>query len=281
MASSPVAKPLRPTFIRPTRGWVGLGLTEVWEYRELLFFLLWRDVKLRYRQTAFGAAWAILQPFLLMVVFTLFLGKLGRISSGDIPYAILVYAALVPWTLFSQALASASDSLVGGSSLVSKVYFPRLILPTAAALSHLVDFVFSSFVLGLMMVYYGIEPSITVLLLPGFLVLALVTALGVGLWLAAVNVRYRDVKYAVPFLIQLWMFGSPVAYPATLVPDAWQGVYSLNPLVGVTEGFRWALLGAAPPVPWALGVSAAVSVAIFVTGMVYFRRVERTFADIV
>ncbi|MFA5786441.1 MAG: ABC transporter permease [Actinomycetota bacterium] len=267
--------------IRPSKGWVRLDVRELWAYRELLFFLVWRDVKVRYKQTVFGAAWAILQPFMLMVVFSIFLGRLAHVPSEGLPYPIFAYSALVPWTLFAQSLSGASDSLVGSSNLITKVYFPRLILPMAAAGSFVIDFVIALGLLVGMMLYYGVHPSAAILWLPALTVLAMLTALSVGIWLGALNVRYRDVRYALPFLVQLWLFASPVAYSSSLVPKAWRGIYALNPMAGVVEGFRWALLGTKTRPGAMIAVSAAATLVIFVGGLAYFRRVERTFADVI
>ena len=275
----PERRPL--TVIEPAKGWRLRAVREIWTYRELLFFLTWRDVKIRYKQTLLGGTWAVLQPFLLMLVFALFLGHLAGISSRvDIPYPIFAFAGLVPWTLFAQSLINSSDSLVRGTDLVSKVYFPRLILPIAAAGSFVFDFVIAFGLLVVMMVYYGIAPTGAVVWLPAFTALAVAAALAVGVWLAALNVRYRDVRYVVPFAVQLWMFATPVAYPASLVPERWRAVYYLNPMAGVIEGFRWALAGGPPPGALTL-VSATVVVALIIGGSLYFRRVEGTFADVI
>lgn len=267
--------------IRPSSGWVTLRLDELWAYRELLYFLVWRDIKVRYKQTALGAAWAIIQPVLTMVVFSLFFGKLAAMPSDGIPYPLFSYAALVPWTFFAGGLALASQSLVGSANLIKKVYFPRLAIPIATVLSGVVDFALAFAVLLAMMPYFGVTPTANVIWLPLFLLLALVTSLGVGLWLAAMNVQYRDVRYAVPFLTQIWLFATPIAYPSSLLPEPWRTVYGLNPMAGVVEGFRWALLGTPTgPGPMVL-VSAVVATALLVSGLYYFRRMERTFADIV
>ncbi len=266
--------------IRPSRGWVALHLRDLWTYRELLYFLTWRDVKVRYKQTALGAAWAVLQPFLMMVVFSVFFGRLMKFPSQGVPYPVFTYAALVPWQLLANAVAQSGGSLVASQQLLTKVYFPRLSLPIAATLGNVVDFVFAFAVLIGMMFYYGIAPSVAVLLVPALALLAIVTALGVGLWLSALNVKYRDVRYVIPFLIQLWLFASPVAYSSTIVPARLRPIYDLNPMVGVVEGFRWALLGTGRLDPM-YAVSAGVAVAILLGGLVYFRRTERTFADIV
>jgi len=277
----PTAAPII-NIIQPSKGWVSLKLREVWEFRELLYFLTWRDIKVRYKQTLFGAAWAIIQPFFTMIVFSLFFGRLADIPSDGIPYPIFSYAALLPWTFFANGLMQSSNSLVGSSSLISKVYFPRLIVPFSAVLSGLPDFLIAFVVLIGMMVYYGLYPTLASLFwLPVFIVLALITATGVGLWLSALNVEFRDIRYIVPFLIQFWLFATPVAYPASLLEEPWRTLYGLNPMVGVIEGFRWALLqSGSPPGPMVL-VSALASVSVLVSGLFYFRRMEKTFADIV
>lgn len=266
--------------IEPARGWRALGLGELWEYRELLYFLTWRDIKVRYKQTALGAAWAIIQPFFTMVVFSLFFGRLAKIPSDGVPYPIFSYAALLPWNYFASSLGGAGNSLVGSANLIRKVYFPRLVIPLSSVLSGLVDFAIAFAVLLGMMLYFGIRPTVGVLLLPCFLLLAMVTALGVGLWLSALNVKYRDVKYTLTFLTQFWMFATPVAYPSSLLSEPWRTLYGLNPMVGVVEGFRWALLGTQPPSAM-IGVSALVALVLLVSGAFYFRRVERTFADVI
>lgn len=240
-AESPVTE-LPITRIEPASGWMPLRLDELWEYRELFFFLTWRDIKVRYKQTLLGASWAIIQPLFTMLVFTIFFGGLAGIPSDDIPYPIFAFAALVPWTFFANALTQSSNSLVQGSNLIKKVYFPRLALPISNVCSGLVDFALAFGVLLLMMAYYGIMPSWRVVVLPLLLMLAFITSLGVGLWLAAMNVRYRDVRYVVPFLVQFWMFASPIVYPSSMLSEPWRTVYGVNPMVGVVEGFRWALL---------------------------------------
>lgn len=267
--------------IQPSRGWVSLRLGELWEYRELLYFLVWRDVKVRYKQTALGAAWAIIQPFFTMVVFSIFFGKLAKIPSDGIPYPIFSYAALVPWTFFSNGLTQSSNSLVGSANLITKVYFPRLTIPIATVLSGVVDFVLAFVVLLGMMLYYGIVPTVNVVWLPLFLLLALVTSLGVGLWLSALNVEFRDVRYVVPFLTQFWLFATPIAYPSSLLNEPWRTVYGLNPMVGVVEGFRWALLATDTAPGPVVAVSSLAALLILVGGAFYFRRMEKTFADIV
>lgn len=267
--------------IEPSRGWVSLGLREVWQYRELLYFLTWRDIKVRYKQTALGAAWAIIQPVFTMVIFSLFFGHLAKIPSDGIPYPIFSFAALVPWTFFATGLTGASNSLVGSANLVSKVYFPRLTIPISTVLSGVVDFVVAFVVLLGMMLYYGIWPTVNVVWLPLFLLLALVTSLGVGLWLSALNVQFRDVRYVVPFLTQAWMFATPIVYPSSMLSEPWRTIYGINPMVGVIEGFRWALLGSGKAPGPIIAVSSLTALALLVSGAYYFRRMEKTFADVV
>ena len=268
--------------IAPSKGWVPLKLKDLWEYRELLYFLIWRDIKVRYKQTALGATWAIIQPFFTMVVFSIFFGHLAKVPSDGIPYPLFSFAALVPWTFFANGLSQSSNSLVGSGTLITKVYFPRLIIPLAAVFSGIVDFVLAFVVLLGMMVYYGLMPTtINVLWLPLFLLLALTTSLGVGLWLAALNVEYRDVRYIVPFITQFWMLATPIGYPSSLLQQPWRTLYGLNPMVGVAEGFRWALLGTNTAPGPIIAVSSAAAILILVTGAFYFRRMEKTFADIV
>jgi len=273
--------PLPVLRIKPSQGWVSLKLGELWEYRELLYFLIWRDIKVRYKQTTLGATWAIIQPVMTMLVFSLFFGKLGKIPSDGIPYPIFCFAALLPWTFFANGLGQASNSLVGSANLITKVYFPRLIIPIAAVLSGVVDFALAFLVLIGMMLYYGVMPTINLLWLPLFLLLALVASLGVGLWLSALNVKYRDVRYIVPFIAQFWMFATPIAYPSSLLHEPWRTVYGLNPMVGVVEGFRWALLGARGTPGAIIAASSLAALIILVTGAFYFRRMEKTFADVV
>jgi lipopolysaccharide transport system permease protein len=267
--------------IRPSRGWVPINLRDLWLYRELLYFLTWRDIKVRYKQTVLGAAWAILQPFLTMVVFSVFFGRLAKVPSEGVPYPIFAYCALLPWNYFAGALDRAGNSLVGSANLITKVYFPRLVVPMSAVLAGLLDFAIAFVVLIGMMLVYGIVPTAAVLALPAFILLATVTALGVGLWLSAMNVQYRDVRYAIPFLVQFWLFASPVAYSSTLVPERWRALYGLNPMAGVVEGFRWTLLGTGQSPGPLLAVSASVSIALLISGLYYFRRMEKTFADVV
>jgi lipopolysaccharide transport system permease protein len=267
--------------IQPSKGWVSLKLNELWEYRELLYFLIWRDIKVRYKQTALGATWAIIQPFFTMVVFSLFFGHLARMPSDGIPYPIFSFAALVPWSFFANGLGQSSNSLVGSANLITKVYFPRLTIPLASVLSGVVDFALAFVVLLGMMLFYRIVPTVNVLWLPLFLLLALITSLGVGLWLSALNVEYRDVRYVVPFITQFWLFVTPIAYPSSLLHEPWRTLYGLNPMVGVVEGFRWALLGTKTAPGPIIAVSSTAAAVILITGAFYFRRMEKTFADIV
>src|SRR6185312_15067276 len=265
--------------IEPSKGRVALQLQELWAYRELLYFLIWRDVMVRYKQTALGAAWAVIQPVFMMLVFSLFFGRLGKIPSDGIPYPVFTFCALLPWQLFAHALTESSNSLVGNQNLITKVYFPRLVVPISAVLGGLVDFGVAFAILLVMMLYYGIVPTWAIITLPGFILLAVMTALGVGLWLSALNVQYRDVRYTINFLVQFWLFATPVAYPSSIVPERWRALYGLNPMAGVVEGFRWALLGKQPPGAL-LAVSVAVVIAILFGGLYYFRRMEQEFADV-
>jgi len=267
--------------IEPTQGWVSLKLHELWEYRELLYFLVWRDVKVRYKQTVLGAAWAVIQPFMAMVVFSIFFGKLAKMPSDGIPYPLFAYAALVPWSFFANGLSQSSNSLVGSAHLITKVYFPRLVVPISSVISGIVDFVLAFVVLLGMMFYFGVLPTLNVIWLPFLLALAFVTALGVGMWFSALNVEFRDVRYVVPFLTQFWMFATPIVYPSSLLSEPWRTLYGINPMVGVVEGFRWALLGVqTAPGPIVI-VSSLASLVILMGGAFYFRRMEKTFADLV
>ncbi len=269
-----------PVLIRPRHGWHGPGLRELWQYRDLGYFLVWRDLKVRYKQTFFGAAWAIFQPVALMIVFSAFFGRIEGIAPADVPYPLFALAGLVPWTLFSQSLLGASNSLVNSVNLISKVYFPRLLLPLAGVGSYIVDFLIALVLLLVVAALYGFPPTITILWLPVFALLAVSAALAVGTWLSAINARYRDVKYIIAFVIQLWLFASPVVYSSELVPENLRTIYALNPMVGVIEGFRWALLGG--PVPdVAIFLSTAATAVILVLGVAYFRRAERSFADLI
>lgn len=272
---------IRP-FVRrePRPGWVAIDFGELWRYRELLIFHAARDIKLRYKQTALGAAWAILQPVLTMVVFSIFFGQLAGVPSDGIPYPIFAFCALLPWQLFAYALTQSSNSLVNNSQMLTKVYFPRLIIPLASVLSGLVDFVIACTVLLGMMLVYDIVPGWAMLTLPLFTLLAVAAAVAAGIWLSALNVKYRDIRYIVPFLTQFWLFITPVAYSSTLVPERWQAIYSVNPMVGVVDGFRWALLDRTPPGPMLI-VSVTATLLLLAGGLLYFRRMEKTFADIV
>jgi lipopolysaccharide transport system permease protein len=270
------------TVIQPSSGWVPLRLSELWQYREILYFLIWRDIKVRYKQTVIGAAWAIVQPLMTMVVFSVFLGGLAKVPSDGIPYPVFSFCALVPWTFFSSGLMQSSHSLVSSSHLITKVYFPRLLIPTARVLAGLPDLGLAFLVLVGIIWYYGLRPSpLSVLWLPVFIALALVTALGFGFWLSALNVKYRDIQHAIPFLTQLWLFATPIAYPSSLLPEPWRTFYALNPMVGVVEGFRWALLGSGHSPGPVSAASALTALLVLVTGAFFFRRVERTFADVI
>jgi lipopolysaccharide transport system permease protein len=269
------------THIAPRQGWVSLRLDEFWEYRELLYFFVWRDLKIRYKQTVMGVSWAIIQPLLTMAIFSLFFGRFAGMPSDGIPYPIFSYAALVPWTFFANALTLASNSLVSGADMIKKIYFPRLTMPAAMVLAGILDFGLAFIVLLGMMVFYGIIPTFNIIWLPLLLLLALITSLGVSLWLSAMNVRFRDVRYTIPFLTQAWLFATPIAYPSSLIPEPWRTLYGINPMVGVVEGFRWALLGTdTAPGPIVI-FSAVVAVGLLVGGAFYFRRMEKTFADVI
>jgi lipopolysaccharide transport system permease protein len=265
--------------IQPSKGWVQLNLLELWDYRELAYLLAWRDVTIRYKQTVFGASWAVIQPVLMMVAFSVFFGQLAGVPSNGIPYPIFSYTALLPWNYFSQAMMRSSNVLVGSTALVTKVYFPRLLLPISSVLSPLFDFAIAFLVLVAMMVYYQIWPTLALLAVPLLLSQAIMSSVGVGMWLSALNVDYRDFSNILPFLVQVWMFATPVAFSSTLLEEPWRTLYGLNPMTGVIEGFRWALLGQ-ELMPVQLLLSAVVSVALMVTGAFYYRRTERTFADI-
>ena len=267
--------------IQPRKGLFQLDLSSVWQYREMLYFLVWRDVIVRYKQTALGAAWVIVQPLITMLIFTLVFGNFAKIPSDGIPYPVFAFSALLPWSYFSQALARSSNSLVNSSNLVTKIYFPRLLIPLAASVAPVVDLFFSFLVLLVLMAWYKIAPTWGLLALPLFLGLAIMTALAVGLWSSALNVRYRDVGNIILFLSQVWMYASPVAYPVSMVPVKWRLFYSLNPMVGVIEGFRWALLGKESPDLMLMAVSSSVVLALLAGGIVYFKRMEQTFADVI
>jgi lipopolysaccharide transport system permease protein len=274
-------KNISTSIIRPSQGWASLRLGEIWDYRELLYFLIWRDIKVRYKQTVLGAAWAIIQPVFAMAVFSVFLGRLAKVPSDGLPYPIFTYCALLPWQLFAYAMAESGNSLVASQNLITKVYFPRLVIPIAAVLAGMMDFAIAFVVLLGMMIYYGITPTVAIWSLPLFLLLAIATALAIGLWLSALNVTYRDVRYTIPFLTQIWLFATPVAYPSSLLPEKWRALYGLNPLAGVVEGFRWALLGKAEGPGPLLAVSVVMVLVLLVGGLYYFRRMEKTFADVV
>jgi len=273
--------------LRPSQGWSALNLGDLWRYRELIYFLIWRDIKVRYKQTVLGASWAIIQPFVTMVVFTIFFGGLAKMPSDDIPYPIFSYTGLLPWGLFTKAIGDAGRSMITNRSMITKVYFPRLSIPLASVLSGLVDFGLAFVVLIGMIAFYNFVPELdyqvrltpTILTLPLFLLLTLITSLGVGLWLSALNVQYRDINYIIPFLTQFWLFITPIAYPSSLIPEQWQLLYALNPMAGVVEGFRWALLGLETAPGPMFAVSSTISVILLVSGLFYFRRMERTFAD--
>jgi lipopolysaccharide transport system permease protein len=267
--------------IGPTRPSRCAELQELWEHRELLYFLLWRDIRVRYKPTVLGAAWAIIQPVMTMVVFSVFFGHLARVPSDGLPYPVFVYAAILPWQLFASAMAGSASSLVGNRQLLTRVYFPRLIMPLAAVCPALVDFAASFVVLVGLMVYYGVAPGYGVVTLPLLVLFATVTAFAAGLWLGVLNIRYQDVRYVIPFIMQFWLFATPVAYPSSLVPEGWRTLYGLNPMAGVVEAFRWALLGTAGNLPPVVFVSALAVLALLWGGLQYFRRVERTFADLV
>ena len=267
--------------IKPSRGWVFPQIRDVWVYRELVYFLIWRDLKVRYKQTVLGVLWAIIQPFFLMVVFSVFFGKLAKIPSDGIPYPIFAYAALLPWSYFAQSLNNCGNSLVGSRNLITKVYFPRLIIPISSVASGLVDFAISFSILLALMFYYQIFPNVMIILLPLLTIMAMATALGAGLWLSALNVQYRDIRYSISFLTKFWFFATPVVYSSSLVPDKWRFFYGLNPMVGVIQGFRGALLGKGQIVGPMFMVSVITIALLLITGMLYFRRMEKSFADVI
>jgi lipopolysaccharide transport system permease protein len=278
----PAGQPSVPHLrIEPSKGWFNLKLDELWQYRELVYFLIWRDIKIRYKQTLLGAAWAIVQPVFTMLVFTLFFGKLAKIPTDGVPPHLFYFAGLVPWQFFAQGLAQSSDSLVGQQNLIKKVYFPRLAIPIGTVCATMVDFAIAFCVLLVLLLSSGVTPTANIIWLPAFVLLSLVTALGVGLWLSSLNVNFRDVKYVVPFLTQFWMFITPIAYPSSLLPEKYRLLYGLNPMTGVVEGFRWALLGTNTQPGPMVAVSATAAVLVFVGGLFYFRRMERSFADVV
>lgn len=274
-------EPIRVLRIQASKGWVPLKVRELWEYRELVYFLIWRNVKVRYKQTILGASWAIIQPFMTMVVFSLFFGKLAKVPSDGVPYPIFSFAGLVPWMFFANSLDLASKSVVGNAQLITKVYFPRLVIPIATVLSGVVDFAVAFVVLLAMMLYYGTMDLSRMIWLPLFLMLELVTALGAALWLSALSVEYRDVQYVTPFMLQFWLFATPIAYSSSLLSEPWRTLYGLNPMVGVVEGFRWALLNTHTGPGPIIIVSWLAALVILIGGAFYFRRMERTFADVV
>jgi lipopolysaccharide transport system permease protein len=267
--------------IQPSSGWTELHLRELWAHRELVTFLVWREIKVRYKQTAFGAGWALIQPLFTMLIFSLFFGRLGKIPSDNIPYPMFCLSGLVPWTFLSNGLTQSSNSLVGSANLITKIYFPRLAIPLAAVISGLLDFAIAFLLLVGMMVYRGIMPSVNVFWLPMFILMTIAATLGVGLWLSALNVEYRDIRYVVPFLAQIWMYATPIAYPSSLLHEPWRTIYALNPMVGVVEGFRWSLFGVGSAPGPMFAVSAFATLAVLVSGAYYFRRMERTFADLI
>ena len=261
-------------------GWINIDLKELWRYRELVYTFATRDIRIRYKQTALGAAWVVIQPFMMMIVFTFFFGKLAKISSEGIPYPLFSYAALLPWTMFSEGINRSTHCMITNANIMTKVYFPRLVMPISGILSPLIDFMIAFVVLIAMMLYYGFIPTINIVWLPVFILLALMTSLGVGLWLSAFNVQYRDFQYTLPFIIQLWLFASPVVYPSTLLPESYRWIYGLNPMAGVIEGFRWTLLGTNPPSTM-IAFSFVIVILLLISGAYYFKRMEKTYADVV
>src|SRR5512135_1086731 len=276
-----LARPPETIYIRPSTGLTALNLRDLWIYRELVFFMIWRDIKVRYKQTMLGAAWAVIQPVLTMLVFNFIFGTVAKVNTEGIPYPIFSYTALLPWGLFTAALNTASRSLTSNTNMITKIYFPRLVLPLSSVLGGLVDFAIAFVILIVMLIYYKVTPTAAVWWLPLFLLLTVVTALGVALWLSAINVQYRYVNYVLPFLTQFWLFLTPVAYSAKVISDKWQMVYSLNPMAGVVNGFRWALLGTNTGPGLNMGVSIVISVIVLISGLFYFRSMERTFADMI
>jgi lipopolysaccharide transport system permease protein len=269
------------TVIRPSHGWRAVNLADLWRYRELVYFLAWRDVKVRYKQTFFGVLWAVLQPVAAMAIFTVFLGQLARVPSDGVPYALFAYAGLLPWAYFASATVAATGSLVSNTSLISKIYFPRLVIPIAAVLGGLIDLAIGAVLLIPLLLVFGTAPTISIVLAPAYVALAVLIALGVGIWLSALDVQYRDVRYAIPLLMQLWLFATPVVYPASLAPAEYRPLLGLNPVAGAIEGFRWSLLGTGDPPGTMLLISVVTAVIILVTGIAYFRRMERAFADVI
>lgn len=279
--SSAVRAVGQTTVIAPSKGLFHIGFEALWEYRELLYFLVWRDIKVRYKQTAIGTIWAVLQPLLTMMIFALIFGRFAKIPSDNVPYPIFAFAGLLPWTYFSQAISRSGMSLVGDANLIRKIYFPRMTIPMSSVISPLVDFALSLAILAVMMVWYRVTPSWAILASPLFMGLAVLTAFGTSLWLSALNVRYRDVGHAIPFLVQFWMYASPIVYPASIIPKVWRPFYNLNPMAGVAEGFRWGLLSKQAPDFQGIGIGVAVTLVLVISGLVFFKRMERTFADVV
>lgn len=267
--------------IQPPKGWPNLGLRELWDYRDLLYLLVWRDIKVRYKQTFVGASWAIIQPFIAMVVLSIFFGKLAKVPSEGIPYPIFAYSALVPWTYFVNVLTQSSNSVVLNRAVITRIYFPRLIIPMTAVVTGLLDFAIAFVILVGMMLFYGVAPTVAIWTLPFFILLTVATALGLGFWLAALNVHYRDIGFVLPFLTQIWLFVTPIAYPSSLVPEKWRAIYGLNPMAGVVEGFRWALLGKSQAPGMLLAISVAVVIALLLGGIIFFRYREDTFSDVI
>lgn len=278
----PTTKKSETILIQPVKGWVALNLRDLWIYRELVFFLTWRDLKVRYKQSVLGVLWAIIKPFMAMVVFTIFFGNLAKMPSDGMPYPIWSYTGLLPWEFFAAALSVSARSMLTSGSMVSKIYFPRIIVPLSSVFANLVDFLIAFVILIGMMFFYKITPTINMVWLPAFMLLAVITALGVGLWFSALLVMYRDINYMLPFITQLWMFVSPVVYASSSVPEQWRVLYSLNPMAGVVEGFRWALLGTQQSIsPLMIAISAGISLTLFISGLFFFRRMERVFADMI
>lgn len=281
LAASRIGDQAPTVVIEPTSGWSALRLGDLWEFRELLYFLTWRDIKVRYKRTTLGVAWALIQPLMTTLVFTVFFGRFGKMPSDGLPYAVFTLCALLPWQLFSYALVESSNSVVGNERLITKVYFPRLLIPMSTVLAGLADFAISFVLLAAMMAWFGVVPGPRIVLLPLLIVMAVATALGVGLWLSALNVQYRDVRYTLTFLTQFWLLATPVAYSSTIVPEPWRALLGLNPMAGVVEGFRWALLGTAPPYLPLFAASIAIAAGLLVSGALYFRRMERGFVDVI
>ncbi len=277
----PEVSNIKPFTVRKPRTGISFGLEELKEYYELIYFLVWRDIKVRYKQTALGVTWAVLQPFLTMVVFTIFFGNLAKVPSDGLPYPIFSFAGLLPWQLFANSLTNSSNSLINNSNLITKVYFPRIILPLSSVVSGLVDFFLAFLVLIGMMFYYGITPTYGILFIPPLILLAIIISFSVSLWMSALNVQYRDVRYTIPFLTQFWLLITPIAYPSSLVPDKWRFIYGINPMAGVVEGFRWALLGKTNETGPLIIISAIIVTFLLIGGLIYFKRMEKTFADII